>query len=60
MESKSDNFSANLNKLVRFFERTDGGYAFASTRVQANIQVVNSETDQALGRESQKNRSSLF
>jgi tetratricopeptide (TPR) repeat protein len=54
MESKSDNFSANLNKLVRFFERTDGGYAFASTRVQANIQVVNSKLIRLLEEKAKK------
>ncbi|NJO91748.1 MAG: hypothetical protein HC831_24360 [Chloroflexia bacterium] len=48
MESKSDNFSTNLNKLVRFFERTGNGYAFASTRVQAHIQTINSKLSELL------------
>jgi tetratricopeptide (TPR) repeat protein len=43
MESKSDSYSANLNKLVRFFERSEGGYAFATTKVQAHIQTINNE-----------------
>ncbi len=54
MESKSDNFSTNLNKLVRFFERTDGGYAFASTRVQAHIQSINSKLCKILEEKAQK------
>ncbi len=54
MESKSDNFSANLNKLVRFFERTNGGYAFASTKVQAHIPTINTKLCEVLKERAKK------
>ena len=43
MENRADNFDANLSKLVRFFERTKAGYAFATIQTQGQIQPINQQ-----------------
>jgi len=48
MENKADNFEANLCKLVRFFERTKAGYAFASIKIQGQIQYINQQLSSKL------------
>jgi tetratricopeptide (TPR) repeat protein len=43
MEDKENNYYSNLNRLIRFFEKTKRGYAFASIQNQGQIKVINEQ-----------------
>ena len=54
MENKNDGFIINLKKIIRFINRTDAGYAFASTKIQAYIPVINKELCRELGNDEKE------